>query len=64
MPIHFSIGFVAETRPRRQFESICGTAYIEQEIYARWVRSGMCCDKVGCCGDCVQRELICVGSGN
>lgn len=26
MPIHFSIGFVAENRPKRPFETICAFA--------------------------------------
>ena len=32
MPIHFSIGFVTEQTPRRQFETICSTAYIEDVV--------------------------------
>lgn len=39
MPIHFSIGFVVESRPRRQFETVCATAYIEEEISAVLVSS-------------------------
>lgn len=32
MPIHFSIGFVAEVTPRRQFEAVCAFAYVEQGV--------------------------------
>lgn len=35
MPIHFSIGFVVESHPRRQFETVCATAYIEEYVDAR-----------------------------
>lgn len=39
MPIHFSIGFVIESRPRRQFETVCATAYTEDEISAVLISS-------------------------
>lgn len=34
MPIHFSIGFVAESRPLGQFEVVCAKAYVEQQVSA------------------------------
>lgn len=37
MPIHFSIGFVVEQMPRRQFVTICATA-VESDI----VKSVVC----------------------
>jgi hypothetical protein len=39
MPIFFSVGFVVESRPRRQFETVCATAYIEDEISAVLIES-------------------------
>lgn len=32
MPIHFSIGFVVENRPRRQFETVCAVIYDVEEL--------------------------------
>lgn len=64
MPIHLSIGFVTEQTPRRQFENICSNAHIEQSIKATWIMSTRCCDNIGCCGECIGRELICIGRNN
>lgn len=64
MPIHFSIGFVIESMPRSQFESVCADVYAIQEISAQWVRSEVCGDRIGCCDECIPRELICVGENN
>lgn len=84
MPIHFSIGFVIENRPRTPVEGVCGKAYTEayvdgiasvqrelsaiasvvSEIICQW-DIDMACDKdSGCCGECIDRELLCIGSGN
>lgn len=84
MPIHFSIGFVIEDRPRRQVDAVCGRAIVEtavngfanavrsvgaravvyKEVICNWVVNSMCDDNNGCCGECIDRELICVGLGN
>lgn len=34
MPIHFSIGFVAESKPRRQYTTVCASAMEEVNISA------------------------------
>lgn len=34
MPIHFSIGFVVEQRPRRQIESVCANANVSEAVVA------------------------------
>ena len=60
----FSIGFVLEKSPKRQFETICSNAYTEQEIKVTWDRSVMCNGNNGCCGECVSRQLLCIADGN
>lgn len=34
MPIHFSVGFVVEQRPRRQIESVCAKTTITDSVDA------------------------------
>lgn len=47
MPIHFSIGFVVEQMPRRQFMTICATA-VKSDIIAATAYEADVVDSVLC----------------
>lgn len=35
MPIHFSIGFVVEHRPKRQVDSVCANANVSEAVVVK-----------------------------